>query len=434
MRVAKSPAKSEAWLCGVSVLIVSGALLGPSMTYLIHAVAFIFACRLLFLSEGWRTRTAEYFREPRGVWGLMLAFAIVFALPFVFSSFSSPDDLAELKWVLCLLGLLIPGATLLRSDGNGKILRSCFLFLSVLVVISALNGLAEFVTFSNPLRELLGQKVDDFGRRATGLLRNPIPFGHAMGGLFWIASAGVVTAWLQGAKKTTVLAAVIALAAFSSVLVSQTRGAWLAVAIVSVLSIFPLTGKARTLWLGCLGAALVAGLILLGFSADTRNRLLSGFDSSDRSNNVRLELWQANFEILKDHPFGIGYNANDKLIGTAFDKLGFYRHEWMGHSHNEFVEIGVGSGWLGLVLYLWLSGWLLWRSVKTFRGLSIAENSWASFLLLSSILLQLFINACALTDQMSTPGRYLLCFAWAIAIVAPVELKSKEEASRESTG
>ncbi|MEM6279764.1 MAG: hypothetical protein AAF733_09815, partial [Verrucomicrobiota bacterium] len=49
------------------------------------------------------------------------------------------------------------------------------------------------------------------------------------------------------------------------------------------------------------------------------------------------------------------------------------------------------------------------------------ENPWVSFLLLSSILIQLFVNACALTDQMSTEGRFLLCFAWAVALVVFVE-------------
>ncbi|MEM7601234.1 MAG: O-antigen ligase family protein [Verrucomicrobiota bacterium] len=182
-----------------------------------------------------------------------------------------------------------------------------------------------------------------------------------------------------------------------------------------------LRGKALSVWLKGLTIACVFGLAVVGLSGETRERLMSGFDPSDQSNSLRLGLWQANLKILNDYPWGIGYNANDQLIDEAFDALGLPKHQWMGHSHNEFLEIAVGSGWLGLLLYLTLTAWLFLRTLKAYRDSDNHSLPWTSFVLLSSILIQLFINACALTDQMSTPGRYLLCMAWAVAIVAPIE-------------
>ncbi|MDF1823574.1 MAG: O-antigen ligase family protein [Verrucomicrobiales bacterium] len=418
--------KIERLLAGTTILIPAGLLLSPTCAYLLHFFAFVLALSLLFVSSDWRISTCTYFSSWKGVWALVFAFSITFTLPFLFSPYSVWKDLSELKWVLVFLALLMPAAAVFRSAGQRKVLRMCGWLVVGILLFASLIGLVQFLTMLDPIREWTGQQIDDFGRRATGFLRNPIPFGHAMGALFWVSAAGFLVASVGGRYRLAALIAIVCVASFTSVLLSLTRGAWLAIAAVSVFSVFVLQGRPRGYWLRGLGVACLAGILVVAFSSETRARLLSAFDSGDRSNGLRLELWQANYEILKDHPFGVGYNANDLLIGEAFDKLGFERHEWMGHSHNEFVEIGVGSGWLGLALYLWLTAWLLWRSVKIFRGLEMNRDSWASFTLLSSILLQLFVSVCALTDQLSTPGRYLLCLAWAVVIVAPVELASKE--------
>ncbi|MEM1442073.1 MAG: O-antigen ligase family protein, partial [Verrucomicrobiota bacterium] len=317
-------------------------------------------------------------------------------------------------------------ASIYRSHAATPLTRVAVWLVVGAIVVSTLDGLVHVLTGKNLLREWLGASVDDYGgiRRATGLLRNPIPFGHSMGAFFWISAAGLLAALTQRRWNWAWVSAALCLVSLFSVLLSQTRGAWLAIALVSVLSVPVLKGGVKRFWMSCLGVACLIGLVALLVSPELRSRLKSGFDPSEQSNQVRLELWQANLEILKDHPFGIGYNANDQLIGETFKELGFEDHPWMGHSHNEFIEIAVGSGWLGIGLYMALTLWILGNSVIRFRHIQFSTHPWMAFLLLSSILIQLFVNACAMTDQLSNPGRFLLCFAWAIAIVVPVERRS----------
>lgn len=410
----------EALLAAACPLLLSMLLLGSTFLYGLHAVVFFLACRLLMVSPEWRVRTVDFFRAEKGIWIAMAAFSFAFSLPFSFSGHASIADWSELKWVLVFAALLMPAGALLRSRGAGKFFRWSSFFLLALIVVSAIDGVVQFVGGWNPLREWFGREVDDFGRRATGLLRNPIPFGHAMGGFFWVSASGVLVAWVTGSKRLALMAGVICATCFSGVLLSLTRGAWVAVALVSVISLPFLKGEVRKLWLVCLGIACAFGLTVVAVDADTRARLVSGFNPDDTTNRMRLELWQANFEILKDHPFGVGYNANDHLIEEKFDELGFAKHEWMGHSHNEFIEIAVGSGWLGVGLYLWISGWFLIAAISGVRCVTFESAPWVAFLFSSSALVQVFVHTCALTDQMSTAGRFLLCLAWAIALAARI--------------
>ena len=418
--------QTEKVFAGLSVFLIGGIFVGSTWTYAIHAIVFLCACWLLVRNSDWRTRTLGYFTSRKVIWGLLAGFAIAFALPFLFSPWSDLVDVSELKWILVILGLLMPAAAVLRSEGNSMPVRVATYLVVGLVLLSAVDGIIQGFTGKNPLREWMGASVDDFGggtRRATGLLRNPIPFGHSMGAIFWISAAGVLVAWAAKRRKWMLIGGLLCFASFASVLFSQPRGAWFAIALVAVFSVPVLKGRARRFWLTCLGVACVVGILGVLLHGETSARLGSSINPSDASNNIRLELWQANYKILKDHPFGIGYNANDQLIEKAFDDLGFEHHRFMGHSHNEFVEIAVGSGWLGIGLYLVVTLWLLWLAIEELRRLNCEENSWTAFLLLSSILTQLFINACALTDQLSTPGRFLLCYAWAVAIVVPLERK-----------
>lgn len=421
--------RMESVLGGASVVLVAAMLLGPSMTYLVHLAAFLAACRLLVTSADWRLRTGAYFSSSRGIWIITGLFSLAFLFPFFTVDFANAADASELKWVLVWSALFVPCAAIYRSEGKGSLIRRCYLAALLIIFLSVVNGAVQFLLLVNPMRELLGEEVYDYGRRATGLLRNPIPFGHVMGAFFWVAGAGALVAWTGGRKRFVLTPVMVAVGAFAAVLMSETRGVWLAIAVVTVLSVPLLKGRARNIWLGCLGAACLAGLCLVAASSETQARLLSAFDKGETSNRLRLELWQANFEILKDYPFGIGYNTNDQLMGAAFDELGIKYRPWLGHSHNEFVEIAVGSGWLGLGLYLWLSAWILWIAIRAFRRVSLLESPWASFILLSSILVQLFVNVCAVTDQISTPGRFLLCIAWAFAVVVPVETSLRSEES-----
>lgn len=66
----------------------------------------------------------------------------------------------------------------------------------------------------------------------------------------------------------------------------------------------------------------------------------------------RLPLWEAMWEVSKDHAFGTGFLAVERMIPqlVAEDVVG-----WVAaHSHNGFLSAWLAAGWLGLGLVLFL--------------------------------------------------------------------------------
>jgi len=414
------------------VLLCGALAVGPSIGYAVFGWVFASALILSALSGECRRAWLSYFRGVPGIWGLVALFALVFLTASWFSPLSSLKDVGELKWIVIWAGLLLPVAALHCPGGAGKLALWTAWFVVAVIVVSSIDGLIQVLTHRNPLREMMGSGVDDFGGRATGMLRNPIPFGHLMGAAFWVAAVGFPFARARGGRAGMWMAAIVAVAGFGGVLMSQARGTWLAFLVVGVASIFLLRGAMRRDWLLCVGVAALFGIGAILFSDSTRERFFSAFDLQENANRYRLEFWQANYSILQDHPWGIGYRVNERLLGEKFDELGFEHHEYMGHSHNEFMEIAVGSGWIGIALYLLLSAWLFVRVIAALRRLDpeVERQRWSLFLLLASALLQVYLHVCAFTDQMSTPGRFLLCMVWAIAIVVPSDLASERGGER----
>jgi len=415
------------------VLLFGGFLIGPAVGYLFFGVLVIVALCLVSASHQCREDLISYFRESRNIWAVALAFAIVFAAVACLSPLSSVGAAGELKWMLVWVGLILPVSLLHRSWSAMRCRRiyiSAWIVAAVLA-ISFLDGVAQFFTHRNFARELMGNPLEFPSNRASGFLRNPIPFSHLAGSMFLISVVGLPFARAKGNGNAVWMAAVVAVAGFASVLLSQTRGAWLAVLVVAITSVFLFRGRMRRELLGGIGAAAVVGILTVAVSDSIRERLSSSFDPQQEDNRYRLEFWEANFSMLREHPWGIGYKSNQSLIVEKFEELGFEAYENMAHSHNEFIEIAVGSGWLGLALYLTLSCWLFIRVVAALRSLDQDSDIrlWSIFLLLSSAVLQVYQQVCAVTDQMSVPGRFLLCVAWAIAIVVPVDL-AREKVGR----
>lgn len=130
-----------------------------------------------------------------------------------------------------------------------------------------------------------------------------------------------------------------------------TRSAWMGMTAALLLAVILFKNKKLLLTnLALLGGSIL--LILLNVF-NLKDRLLYSFDvSKGTSSSGRLAVWKVNWAIFQDYPiFGSGFFKNWTLAPTYYDKLGITGEEILHHAHNQFLQILVGSGIVGLIAY-----------------------------------------------------------------------------------
>jgi len=88
------------------------------------------------------------------------------------------------------------------------------------------------------------------------------------------------------------------------------------------------------------------------------NRLAQAEDIS--SINIRTVIWPTSFRIFLDHPFaGIGFGSFNQFY-ELYLKV---PSKIFGHAHNDFLNVAVNAGIVGLIPFVWL--WVtIWRNLK----------------------------------------------------------------------
>ena len=404
-------------------------MLGATAMY----VQFGIISALVVWSYKWkelRKTIPSIIEAARPAWVMLFLFAIIFALTLLASNIVSIGQMGELKWLSFPLVFALAFNTNLRITDLRSIEKIALLFLLIISVYSTIDSVYQVVAGKKFGRLFLFDDTALTGKRGSGLLQNPIPFAHVVGSLFHIAIVGAMIARSIGKRKVAAISAGLALLFFACLLTSLARGAWLAVALTGIFSLAIMPTAFRKINVFGLGTATLIGGITLAFNAPLLKRFLSSFDPTVTSNSVRLDLWKSNLKMLCDHPFGIGFNGNDILLPQKLAELGYPATSFQSHPHNEFIDYAVATGFPGMLLYIGVTIWLLVFTVKLLRRATLNGTNGEVFLLTSSALVQSFLNACALTDQFTTPGRFLICLAWAVPMA--IALRYKNAAAAQS--
>ncbi len=169
-----------------------------------------------------------------------------------------------------------------------------------------------------------------------------------------------------------------------AVVITQTRGIWFGL-ILSFLLCFPVLLFQRDKikfnnynWLVVVIAVAVYGLSLsslVKFSNIIQGRITTEFHSVENilemdlqsldsgSIGIRVKIWQASWPWIKEHPLvGWGGNARRHIIDESGLGVEF------GHLHNSYIDILVSYGFLGIVLFFFLVGWMLYMAVKAWQS------------------------------------------------------------------
>jgi O-antigen ligase len=143
---------------------------------------------------------------------------------------------------------------------------------------------------------------------------------------------------------------VATLAIASSILLSFTRSVWLAT--VAVFLLVVIKSRKTILW------AIPLGLLLLAlvFPHAVQERLQSFLDKGFSSNQGRVEMARAGWEMFKAHPwFGVGPQMVQGEFEAILQKEGWVNPPfYTGHLHNNLIQIAVERGVFALLAFVWL--------------------------------------------------------------------------------
>ena len=187
----------------------------------------------------------------------------------------------------------------------------------------------------------------------------------------WLSLALVVT----GLKR--VACAVLGAVLIAALVLTYSRGAWVAVAIAVLLLLA---------WMQPWGKWLVAAafvVAVVGFAA-AGPKIVSTLTSGHAGTaSKRLIVWGAAARMVQDHPvFGIGPDnfqhyyaptrAQDRWQNECPPGLGYVGTNAEGepclsHPHNEFLDFWLSTGIAGLFTFLWLEV-VFWREVVARRA------------------------------------------------------------------
>jgi O-antigen ligase/Tfp pilus assembly protein PilF len=285
--------------------------------------------------------------------------------------------LLKLLAYLCVL-LIVAGYPLETAVGGGQE-QTFIAAIALAVLVSALlAGLAGAVSLFAGHRAA-ADAAAMVARRAQGTFRNPDHFADYLVLAFPIAVVGVLSPRsLMGrrwAESFAVFSAMAAVVCIVGVMISLSRGAWLAGLVGSAALVFaslrrekpgaPDEGQGvmvrRAAIAGCL--LFLLALIVAGAPAGKIGERLSETANHDESVLDRISVWRDSIGIVRDFPLlGVGLGGWPEIFSRydsePWDPIYFWRE-----THNDYLQLLEEAGIIGFLL----AGWILLSQARALR-------------------------------------------------------------------
>jgi len=233
-------------------------------------------------------------------------------------------------------------------------------------------------------------------------------------------------AWRSRRWGLLLLAGATALVCTAILILTQSRGALLAVLLVAGLLVML---RWRWSWVLAAGATLTAfGLYLAGALPSTAT-LQAGLASmlGDLSPEGRIEIWSRAIYTIQDFAFtGVGMGSFTEVVDLLYP-LFLQAPGKVGHAHNLFLQIAVDLGLPGLIAWLSLlfgviaSAWQLYRFGKR------SNDGWTAGLGAGLLGSQCALIIHGLTDAVTwgmVRSAPLVWAIWGLAVAAWLAAKS----------
>ena len=170
----------------------------------------------------------------------------------------------------------------------------------------------------------------------------------------------------QFEKKLKKSAAFATLGIVIGLLCNKSRGAWLTELIVVPVAVFRYLKQSRKYLI--VFSLVILGLV--GYMASNPQYVQRIYSitntTTDHSNADRIWTWKSAKQMIQDYPVtGIGFG----LFDEKYEKIYKYEQETQNlpHTHNNFIQVTVETGIIGLAGFLYFVGYFLHKSLKNYR-------------------------------------------------------------------
>ena len=179
-----------------------------------------------------------------------------------------------------------------------------------------------------------------------------------------VTLAGLLFGWRELKAYERVLGLLSAAGMSGVVLLSLSRGAWVACGL-ALLTLVIL--RWRWGWVAIVLALLVTATGTYWFGIARVLDLLVA-SRTVGSYNGRVEVWSRALDMIQDFPFtGIGIGVFQPLADRLYPFLLFEPGKVL-HAHNLFLQIAVDLGLPGLIAWLWILAVVLIHAGRAYRG------------------------------------------------------------------
>lgn len=359
-------------------------------------------------------------------WAIWAFWGVIASGAFLISTLPagmSWEVIGEARWILSLYALAA-AVTYVRPDQE-KIflwLAGCAILVSLYTFVQVFTGIDLFRGKTYVPDNYAGVEI----WRAKGFFSNTMAYSYSIGTLLSFLYAALLCSAVKGRGKWLIMAAAILLTV--SLFVTFTRGAWIAGFIALVAQLF-LWNRKRGLQIVVMIITVIA--IAAVISQPVRERLASIYQEKEGSHSVsqRLELWQANWAMFKDHPWlGVGYGQNSLYVQEYHNKL-LGRDGFVSNAHSNYLQVLAGIGVFGFFLWIYFCAAFFMKAVRLWTRASrsdlrkaprqrTAAQDWAEAIALGSIGAQIFFHVGGLTQAtfFDNEPLYMFLFGWALLI------------------
>jgi putative inorganic carbon (HCO3(-)) transporter len=153
----------------------------------------------------------------------------------------------------------------------------------------------------------------------------------------------------------------------AALLTSQSRGPWIAAALITVLAM----GLSQTRRSGYLLGVGILFAVIYAAVPTLRQRAASNLDRSHHSNFERMHMWRVGWQMVKARPLlGVG-PGNVKTVSADFQNAEEKQWGSWGHLHSIYVNFTVERGLLGSAAFFLFVASLfgeLWQALRRSEG------------------------------------------------------------------
>ncbi|PTW02246.1 O-antigen ligase [Halanaerobium saccharolyticum] len=285
------------------------------------------------------------YKESKEVINAILIFFAVLVLSIVFSDYYK----LGLDYLDKILRYLIIYFSIIHFIKKKDQLNKIFISLSLSILISSLFSIYQYFILN---------------------LRRPAGFLSTLTNesvLLMVLSIMVMLIY-RTENKARYYYIFVSLISVLSLIVSNTRGAWIALIIGLLFFAFFVDKK-------MLVALFIISIVIIVLFPSFKARFNSIFDLNNSSNNERILMWRSAFEMWKDRPiFGHGIGSFEKLYPEKYI-LDIARVKGRMYAHSNIFDLLAETGIFGLISYLYLFFSIIKHGINRLRILKVKEKT-----------------------------------------------------------